>query len=57
MRGELAGTSFPSILKANANRFYIPYIAQRILDASEDEEKATPIDLQSILINDGVYSS
>lgn len=38
------------------SRFYIPYIASRILNASADEKKATPIDLQSIAINDGVYS-
>jgi len=36
--------------------YYIPYIAQRIVDASDEEKKATPIDLQSILINNGVYS-
>ncbi|EJD45527.1 alpha/beta-hydrolase [Auricularia subglabra TFB-10046 SS5] len=36
--------------------YYIPYISQRILNASDAEKKALPIDLQGIMINDGVYS-
>ncbi|KAH7096647.1 alpha/beta-hydrolase [Auriculariales sp. MPI-PUGE-AT-0066] len=36
--------------------YYIPYITKRILDATAEEKKATPIDIQSILINDGVFS-
>lgn len=37
--------------------FYIPYIATRIVDASSSEKAALPLDLQGLLINDGVYSS
>ncbi|EJD54996.1 alpha/beta-hydrolase [Auricularia subglabra TFB-10046 SS5] len=36
---------------------YIPYIANRILAASTAEKAATPINLQSILINDGIYTN
>ncbi|THH16806.1 hypothetical protein EW146_g3885 [Bondarzewia mesenterica] len=37
--------------------FYIPYIATRIVDASAAEKAALHLDLQGLLINDGVYSS
>ncbi|KAG9080574.1 hypothetical protein FS749_007962 [Ceratobasidium sp. UAMH 11750] len=37
--------------------FYIPYIASRILHASSSEKKKLPLNLQSFLIIDGVYSS
>lgn len=37
--------------------FYIPYIATRIVDASKAEKAALPLNLQGLLINDGVYSS
>ena len=36
---------------------YIPYIATRIIDASSAEKSALPLNLQGLLINDGVYSS
>ncbi|EJD40245.1 alpha/beta-hydrolase [Auricularia subglabra TFB-10046 SS5] len=36
---------------------YVPYIANRIVTASEDEKKNLPIDVNGILMNDGVYSS
>jgi len=36
---------------------YIPYIATRIIDASSAEKAALPLNLQGLLINDGVYSS
>ncbi|EJD45541.1 alpha/beta-hydrolase [Auricularia subglabra TFB-10046 SS5] len=35
---------------------YIPYIADRIVHASRMEKAALPIDLQSILINDGLFA-
>ena len=37
--------------------FYIPYIATRIVDASASEKAAISLNLQGLLINDGVYSS
>ncbi|QRV95479.1 Serine carboxypeptidase [Ceratobasidium sp. AG-Ba] len=37
--------------------FYIPYIASRIIHASAIEKKALPLDFQSFLIVDGLYSS
>jgi carboxypeptidase D len=37
--------------------FYIPYIATRIVDASAAEKAILPLNLQGLLINDGVYSS
>ncbi|EJD45521.1 alpha/beta-hydrolase [Auricularia subglabra TFB-10046 SS5] len=37
--------------------YYVPYIAHRILTASKSEKKQLPIDLQGLLINDGVYDS
>ncbi|KAG8701879.1 hypothetical protein FRC08_003847 [Ceratobasidium sp. 394] len=37
--------------------FYIPYIASRILHASSGEKEELPLDLQSFLIVNGVYSS
>ncbi|QRV95480.1 Serine carboxypeptidase [Ceratobasidium sp. AG-Ba] len=36
---------------------YIPYIASRILHASSKEKNKLPLNLQSLLIIDGVYSS
>lgn len=36
---------------------YIPYIANRIVNASPAEKASTPINLQSILINNGLYSN
>lgn len=35
---------------------YIPYIADRIVKASPKEKAAMPINLQSILINNGIYA-
>ena len=37
--------------------FYIPYIATRIVDASASEKAVVSLNLQGLLINDGVYSS
>ncbi|KAF8598737.1 alpha/beta-hydrolase [Ceratobasidium sp. AG-I] len=37
--------------------FYIPYIASRILHASASEKRKLPLNLQTFLIIDGVYSS
>ncbi|TFY81745.1 hypothetical protein EWM64_g2266 [Hericium alpestre] len=37
--------------------FYVPFIASRILHASAAEQAALPLDVQGLLINDGVYSS
>ncbi|EJD42740.1 alpha/beta-hydrolase [Auricularia subglabra TFB-10046 SS5] len=36
---------------------YVPYIATRILQAAPDEKAVLSLDLQGLLINDGVYSS
>lgn len=36
---------------------YIPYIAHRIISTSKEEKKELPLDLQGLLINDGVYDS
>ncbi|KAG9090428.1 hypothetical protein FS749_000535 [Ceratobasidium sp. UAMH 11750] len=37
--------------------FYIPYIASRILHAGSSEKQELPLDLQSFLIVNGMYSS
>lgn len=37
--------------------YYIPYIATRIVDATAAQKAALPLNLQALLINDGVYSS
>ncbi|QRW09820.1 Serine carboxypeptidase [Ceratobasidium sp. AG-Ba] len=57
-------TVFPNLVKKELYitgesyaGFYIPYIASRILHASSSEKKKLPLNLQSLLMIDGVYSS